>query len=179
MTEIEAWMLQTDSDFAAARRVLVETDATTYCQAIAKYQQVTEKSINVMDAALHEQGVLFGRVRAEHLPIHMKNRLIRIPREKNKDLAARLERIFRRWWPDVYDLCSLAPKLPLPGEDYKQNTEYPFQERGVWTAPAAGTSFTLAQVQRFEKIARQLRSEARQIVAAARLNKLIVEGESH
>jgi len=174
MTEAEAWLKQIESDFAAAAAVFNQEDASTYCQTISKYQQVVEKSINVIDAVLREQGVLLGRVKAEHYPLKMINRLVNLSQRQHSDLAANMSRIFRgRWYADIYDICRLAPKLPPPGARYQQNTEYPYQNDDMtWTAPAEAGSFKLDQVQRFGNVARSLRREAQLVVTAANLNEL-------
>ncbi len=173
MTESEAWLLQVESDFAAANNVLDNEDPSTCCQSISKCQQVVEKSINVIDAVLREQGILNGRVKAQHYPLRMINRLVRLPIQKEPDLAANMKRLFIRWGGDIYDLCDLAPELPLKDELYQRNTEYPFQnEDETWTAPAAANSFTSDQVKRFIFTARNLRREAQEISTAAKLNKL-------
>lgn len=170
MTEAEAWKRQADSDFVAAAAVFSLVDFGTRCQAIAKCQQVVEKSINYMDATLREHGLLVGRVKAEHYPERMINRLVRLPQSGNREIADRLVRIFSRWLPDIYDLCDLAPKLPLRGELYQRNTEYPFQlPDGTWTAPAAQEAFRQEDVLRFERVARHFRAEAEQIAVALRL----------
>ena len=172
MTEAEAWLEQVESDFAAAQRGFQGDDASSYCQAISKYQQVVEKSVNVIDAILREQGILLDRVQAEHYPLKMINRLVRLPLRQRPDLAANMSRIFTRWNSDIYDLCRLAPKLPPVGQRYQQNTEYPYQSEDMtWTAPAAKTSFTAAQVQRFSIVAKNLRREAQLIATAAKINK--------
>lgn len=169
MTEADAWKRQADSDFAAAT-ALSQQGAGTRCQAIAKYQQVVEKSINYMDATLRERGLLVGRAKAEHYPERMINRLVRLPQSGNREIADRLVRIFRRWFSDIHDLCALAPKLPLRGELYQRNTEYPFQlPDGAWTAPAAESAFRQDEVLRFERVARHMRAEAEQIAVALRL----------
>ncbi len=173
MTEAEAWLAQVESDYAAAQSVFQRDDSSTYCQAISKYQQVVEKSINVIDAVLREQGILLDRVQAEHYPLKMINRLVRLPLRQRPDLAANMNRIFTRWNSDIYDLCWLAPKLPPVGQRYQQNTEYPYQNEDMtWTAPAAEVSFTVAQVQRFAIVARNLRREAQAILTNARVNNL-------
>lgn len=173
MTEAEAWLKQVESDFAAAEAVFDQGKACTYCQCISKYQQVVEKSINVIDAVLREQGLFDRRVKAQHYPLRMINRLVRLPLRQQSDLAANMQRLFTRWAADIYDLCDLAPELPLKGELYQRNTEYPFQnEDETWTAPADADSFTAAQVQRFSNVAKNLRREAQLIETAARLNKL-------
>lgn len=108
MTEAEAWLAQVESDFAAARSVFKEDDLSTYCQSIAKCQQVVEKSINVIDAVLREQGVFLDRVKPDHYPLKMINRLVRLPLRQNPDLAANMQRIFTRWGADIHDLCLFA-----------------------------------------------------------------------
>ena len=169
MTEADAWKSQAESDFAAASALFAPGKQATYCQAIAKYQQMVEKTINFIDATLRERGLLAGRVRAEHYPERMINRLVRLPQSGNKEVADRLVRIFSRWLPDIYDLCDLAPKLPAKGEPYQRNTEYPFQlPDGEWTAPAV-SAFRQEDVHRFERVARQLRAEAEQISVVLQL----------
>lgn len=173
MTEAESWLEQVNSDFAAANAVFDQEKASTYCQAISKYQQVVEKSINVIDAVLREQRILVNRAKAEHYPLKMINRLVRLPLRRKSDLATNMQRLFIRWGADIYDLCDLAPELPSKGELYQRNTEYPFQNADEsWTAPSEPTSFTLAQVHRFEAVAINLRWEAQIIATAAKLNKL-------
>lgn len=169
MTEADAWKLQAESDFAAAA-VFSQGEPSIRCQAIAKYQQVVEKSINYMDALLRDHGLVVDRVKAEHYPERMINRLVRLPQSGNREIADRLVRIFSRWLPDIYDACALAPRLPLRGEPYRRNAEYPFQlPDGEWAAPAAEQSFRQEDVLRFERVARQLRIEAEQIAVALQL----------
>ena len=132
MTEAEAWLTQVESDFAAAIAVFDQQNFSSYCQTISKYQQVVEKSINVIDAVLREQGVLQGRVKAEHYPLKMINRLVSLSQRQYLDLAANMQRIFHgRWYADIYDICQLAPKLPSVGQRYQQNTEYPYQTENM------------------------------------------------
>ena len=174
MTEVEAWLAQVESDYAAAERVFRNYNPNTFCQAIAKYQQVVEKSINVIDAVLRGQGIISGRVKPEHYPRKMINRLVRLPQRRHSDLAENMQRIFlTRWFSDINDLCLFAPKLPLAGQRYQQNTEYPYQNPDLtWTAPSVDGNFSLAQVKRFEIVARNLRREAQEIFTAARLHNL-------
>ena len=152
-----------------AEAIFDQEKASAYCQSISKYQQVVEKSINAIDAVLREQSILFERAKAEHCPLRMINRLVNLSQRRHSDLASNRQRIFHeRWYADIYDLCALAPKLPLKDELYRRNTEYPFQnEDETWTSPAEINSFTLHQVQRFDNVARSLRREAQLIVTAA------------
>jgi len=67
MKQSSAWIVQVESDFAVAEILFQKTDATTYCQAIAKYQQTVEKSVKAMVAAVNDLGSDLT-VTASHLP---------------------------------------------------------------------------------------------------------------
>jgi HEPN domain-containing protein len=84
MKQSEAWVLQAKSDFAAAQAVFNDVDEPTYCQAIAKYQQVTEKSIKGMIAALNEQGTI---------NIHISTTQHKVYREMNELNSSRRDRL--------------------------------------------------------------------------------------
>jgi HEPN domain-containing protein len=71
MNQSEAWIMQAKSDLDAAKAVRKDSEFSTYCQALAKYQQVTEKSVKGMIAALSEAG--FSQVSTvEIMPLNMK-----------------------------------------------------------------------------------------------------------
>ncbi len=173
MKQSAAWVIQAGSDLAAARRVLDEQDDSTFCQALANYQQVVEKSVKAMVAALNESGVVQVTVSGNHTLEHEINGLDAVRRKKYGVDNASLEiidRLFRRGRADIMLLCTLAPKLPKPGAAYPRNTEYPFtddSEEG-WTAPAAPNTFSLEEVNRAARLAWPLYHSASRFASSLR-----------
>lgn len=154
MKQSEAWVLQVESDFAAAERVFVTEDPSTYCQAIAKYQQSVEKSVKAMVAAVNDLGIQFTSVTPSHLPTDEIGALLRLRRAIDNASVDSLARMFARHRQGVENLCRLAPKWPEKGQRFPRNTEYPFQVDGTeWRAPAAVDSFTQMEVNNARKTA--------------------------
>lgn len=157
MTQSQAWLQQIFSDFAAARNVRNDLDATTYCQAVSKYQQVVEKSVKAMVAAIHEQGIQFTLITPAHYPVDEINALNGLRRAIDPASVEQISRIFtdkRRI--QVRDLCGLAPQYPRDNTTFRRNTEYPYNEGlpvGDWTAPASVGNFTLDEVKRYYDLA--------------------------
>jgi len=157
LKQSEAWVLQAKSDLAAARAVLKENDASTYCQALAKCQQVTEKSIKGMIAALNELGIPQATISGGHSLEHELNGLDAV-RRKKPDLddasVGTIDRMLRKHKRDILWLSALAPS-GLKGTVYPKNTEYPFGDTTLdeWTAPADVTTFTLAEVKQAQTVA--------------------------
>ena len=60
------WLIQVDSDLLAAHRVWDRSDERTFCQAAAKYQQATEKSVKAVFAAMKETGIVLPSLGYEH-----------------------------------------------------------------------------------------------------------------
>lgn len=158
MKQSEAWVLQAKSDLAAAQAVLKEGNASTYCQALAKYQQATEKSVKGMIVALNELGVSQISISGNHTLGHEMNGLDAV-RRKRPDLditsVGAIDRMLRGYKADILALSALAPKLPKPGPAYPRNTEYPFNDAslGDWTAPAAPSTYTLEEVKKAQRLA--------------------------
>lgn len=144
MKQSSAWIVQVESDFAVAEILFQKTDATTYCQAIAKYQQTVEKSVKAMVAAVNDLGSDLT-VTASHLPTNEIDSLLRLRRVIDNVSVDRLARIFKQHRAAIEGLCSLAPKWPEDGKSFARNTEYPFLVADTWTAPAVEGTFTLQE----------------------------------
>jgi hypothetical protein len=164
-----AWVLQARSDLAAARAAAKKTDASTYCQSLAKYQQVTEKSVKGMVAALVEIGIPQVSISGSHTLRHEMNGLDVLRRKKreiDKASLASIDQVFKSFRAEIEWLCVLAPSGPS-GLVYPRNTEYPFNDGSSegWTAPAALDSFTLNEVNRAHSLAWALQPKAARFVS--------------
>lgn len=176
MTESQAWLAQVESDNMAAGVLYEQIKPDLYCQLIAKYQQMTEKSINAIDALLRETGVIRGRTRARHYPDRMIRRILGVAMERNQGHSGYLSVVFSsRWRPEIRDLCGLAPHLPAEGNVYERNTEYPYNLGSAteWTAPASSGSFSTEDVVRYHRIAMHMREGARRFADLVRLSRSI------
>lgn len=156
MRQSEAWILQAKSDLTAAKNVLKENDASTYCQALAKYQQVVEKSVKGMVAALNELGISQPSISGKHTLEHEINGLDALRRKPDLDKASInvVDKVIVGYKNDIISLCRLAPSGPKNNANskdklYLKNTEYPFNEglaEGEYIAPAALDTFTIEEV---------------------------------
>lgn len=173
MKQSEAWVLQAKSDLAAAQAVLKESDASIYCQALAKCQQATEKSVKGMIAALNELGISQATISGTHTLEHEMNGLDAV-RRKRPDLDSTsvgvVDRMLRGYKSDIIRLSLLAPRLPKSGLAYPRNTEYPFNNASAegWTAPAAPGAFTFEEVRRAQRLAWPLHQVAVRFTSSIR-----------
>ncbi len=165
------WLSQAHSDFCAAERVYQAKDDSTYCQAIAKYQQVVEKSVKALAAGL--QHAKITQISATHYYKHDVGRLAQAIRHsvdpKNLgEIHDKIAELFNAHYrEEIRILSSFAPRRPPPGAPHPRNTEYPFQDRnGDWTAPAKSKSFTSQEVIRFNKLADQIWKQCNKIISA-------------
>lgn len=170
MKQSAAWIVQVESDFAAAEMLLVKTNATTYCEAISKYQQTVEKSVKAMAAAVNDLGSDLT-VTASHLPVSEIDGLLRLRRVIDNASVNRLAKIFNQHRTAVEDLCRLAPRWPDDGESFARNTEYPFIINGEWTAPAVGKTFTLQEAASAQSTARALHKAAIDFVESVKFGR--------
>ena len=163
-------MLQVRSDLEAGKAVLDVAEAATYCQALSKFQQVVEKSIKAMVAALNESGLSIVNIGSEHYPEKQIDALRLIKRAVSQDLLSRIYIIFSgHRLGEVRALCLLAPRFPTSGEAFRRNTEYPYQgPDSSWTAPAAVGSFRLEEVYRFRNLATEIVPMVARFVQATR-----------
>lgn len=173
MKQSEAWILQARSDLAAAQVVFKEGDASTYCQALAKYQQATEKSVKGMVAALNELGVSQISISGNHNLEHEMNALDAVRRKKpNLDNSSVnvINRTLKGYKTDILALSVLAPKLPKPGLVYPRNTEYPFNDASPegWTAPATPGTYTFEEVRKAHRLAWPLHQIAARFASSLR-----------
>ncbi len=174
MKQSEAWVLQAKSDFVAARAIFNNADASTYCQAIAKYQQVTEKSIKGIIAALNEQETTNIRISTT------QHKVYREMEDLDRSRRDRLRSDDKRWVEqinstlqglkvDIEWLSNLAPSGQRNGT-FVKNTEYPFNDLSLdgWTAPAASGIYASVDVTRAFNLAQKLLKQADKFISAMR-----------
>lgn len=154
MKQSKAWVDQAKSDFAAAQSVFDNADEPAYCQAIAKYQQVTEKSIKGIIRILNEQGAANIHISTtQHKVYREMDELNGSRRDKlksdDKKWVDQINRTFSGLKTDIEWLCDLAPSGQKDGA-FVKNTEYPFNDSSPdgWTAPAASGIYTSLDVTR-------------------------------
>ncbi len=165
------WLSQAHSDFCAAKRVYQAGDDSTYCQAIAKYQQVVEKSVKALAAGL--QHAKITQISSGHYYKHDVDRLAQAIRHsldpKNvNEIHDKVAELFNEHYrQEIKILSSFAPRRPPPGAPHQRNTEYPFQNaNGGWTAPAKPKTFTSQEVTRFSDLADQIWKRCNKIISA-------------
>ncbi len=163
------WLNQALSDHHAATRLLDVEDCATYCQAISKYQQVVEKSVKAIVAAVRDVGIRAINTGYMHEVEKLVSALVLLPKAKGptnlKDQIKALLNEGRRG--EIRALCALAPKRPGPGELARRNTEYPFQRPdGSWIAPHEEGAFDLSDVERFRSLASRIIEGAAKIISA-------------
>jgi HEPN domain-containing protein len=167
------WLNQARSDYRASSRLLDDQDHETYCQAIAKYQQVVEKSVKAIAAAIRDAGISPIYTGFTHEVEKIVSALVLLPRGKGPtDIKDRIKALLNEGHrSEIRALCALAPKRPGPGELARRNTEYPFQRSdGSWIAPHDEGAFDLSDVERFRALAtRIIEGSARTVSALERL----------
>ncbi|MGI4792294.1 MAG: hypothetical protein ACRYFS_26000 [Janthinobacterium lividum] len=171
MKQSAAWIVQVESDFAVAEMLFRRNDATTYCQAIAKYQQTVEKSVKAMVAVVNDLGSDLT-ITASHLPTNEIDGLLRLRRVIDNVSVDRLTRIFKMHRGPIENLCKFAPRWPEDGETFARNTEYPFLITGTWTAPAADGSFTLQEATEAQSTAKAFHKAAIDFVSSVKFGRL-------
>jgi hypothetical protein len=164
---------QAESDRQGAGRLYDPDDHRTYCQTIAKYQQMVEKSIKAIAAAVRDVGIVTFPL--SHYYKHDVDTLIsalrHLPQPKdNREIQGRINRLLGEYHrAEIKALSELAPKKPGPRALHARNNEYPYETaRGVWTAPALPDAFQLQEVERFRELAERIYEGTRQIVSALR-----------
>lgn len=171
MSEAMALLRQIDSDARAAARVYDQADVTTYCQSVAKSQQVAEKCVKAVVAALGEAGRVSVGTGFSHDPSKLLSALLHLP-GRRRDASVRsiqfhVRQVFEgRWWGEIRAVCALAPRRPDPGQLRARNAEYPYHNAdGTWRAPADADSFAREEVDRFQRLARELYPEVARLVS--------------
>lgn len=167
------WISQADSDRLGATRVYDPADHRTWCQAIAKHQQVVEKSIKAVAAAVRDAGIQSVQIKLYYKhPVDEMITALRRPigpkdRKAIQAPIATLLSEFNR--AEIRALSDLAPKKPDAGVLHAKNTEYPYETAtGVWTTPALVGAFTTQEVCRFATLSERIYQGSRLIVSALR-----------
>jgi hypothetical protein len=163
------WLNQAHSDLKAAERLFDTTDDNFFCQAIAKHQQVVEKSVKAIAASIRDAGIGSINTGFSHEVEKIVSGLVLLPKNKRaleiKDKIKALLHEGHR--SEIRALCSLAPKKPGPGELARRNTEYPFQRPDKsWIAPHEVGAFQSSEVERFRELSNRIINGAARIVSA-------------
>lgn len=170
MTEALAWIIQIRSDEIAAELLSRGDDEALRCQAIAKYQQIVEKSIRAVEAMLFPFEQIVLRARFEHYPERALNRLYFVPGAPS-GLSKYIRLVLSNETKSrIEELCRLAPSgRPDEGQPFRKNTEYPYNignDLNDWTAPAAEGIFAIGDVRRFKYLAGHLHKFAEDVYTA-------------
>lgn len=150
------WLRQAQADLEAAGHILQPVVASTYCQAISKYQQTVEKSVKALAAILRDAQMANIPIGFKHDVETQVSMLLRLPRPRaSRDIQNIIHSLFdQSTRGDIKALGLLAPKAPAPGQLFQRNTEYPYQDaQGTWHVPAEEDAFVLAEVERFKRLA--------------------------
>lgn len=165
------WITQADSDRWTANRIFDAAQSRSYCQAIAKYQQVVEKSIKAIAAALRDRLIVSIPIGYKHDAARIASALRRPARPNDPtDIQHHINKLVTEYvLNEIKALDSLAPKRPTPGALHGRNTEYPFELiAGDWTTPALIGVFEETEVKRFQQLAERVHQNAKEIVSALR-----------
>ena len=168
MRQSEAWIMQAKSDLDAAVAVMKDSDFSTYCQALAKYQQTTEKSVKGMIAALKELGFSRFTFSGGHtLDPEMKH-LDVLRRRPDLPSVQEINKIVVGHQSDILQLRRLAPRMPGQDQLFIRNTEYPFNDvsAGNWTAPAAEGIYAVEEVRKAHRTAWRVHHSAAKFTAS-------------
>ena len=171
MRQSKAWIVQIRSDFAAGDQVYLVAASSTYCQAIAKYQQTVEKSVKAMVAAVNDLGIEFTTITPSHLPSQEITALLLLRRAIDNASVEALARLFGRYRKEVESLCHLAPRWPEKGQPFILNTEYPYQVPNGWSAPAVADTFREKDVANARRTAWAFHHKAIDFTQAVRLGR--------
>lgn len=163
------WLRQAEADLDTGRLCIDHADTKTYCQAIAKFQQCTEKAVKGVVAALRVARVVQNNPSYDHELVPDLAILKVLPASRNsKDVAGLVSRLIsQEARAEIHELCSLTPKKPVGGQLARKNTEYPYQlHNGTWTIPAHSDSFAKAEADQAERVASRTLENAARILAA-------------
>lgn len=160
------WISQADSDLWAASRLYVPTEARSYCQAISKYQQVVEKSVKALAAAMRDRFILVISIGYDHKTERIVSALRQLRSPAAWDIHQHVNKLLKdSTIREIKALDALAPKRPSPAQLHAKNTEYPYETiAGNWTAPALPNAFSTREVIRFQHLAQRIYVGAKEIV---------------
>ncbi len=164
------WISQADSDRWALNRVSDSTEPRSFCQAVSKCQQIVEKSIKAIAAALRDRFIVSIPIGYTHDVARIASALRRPARPNDAtDIQHHINRLLTEFTiNEIKQLDAMAPRRPPPGSLHARNSEYPFELlAGDWTTPALG-AFTDQEVRRFQELAERVYGRAKEIVSALR-----------
>ena len=142
-------------------------------QALAKYQQVAEKSVKAMVSAIVDIGITFMTITPSHVPSKEIDALRNLKRTIHPSTAGTIARILTdKRCNAILTLCQIAPKYPEKGQSFPRNTEYPFQDAAGWIAPVSEGVFSVAEVEDARTLTWVLHHQVIKFVSAARRNNV-------
>lgn len=162
-------MLQAAADYYVGTRVFDQADGSSFCHAIAKFQQAVEKSIKALICSLSAAGVISVQVGYAHGVERFLATLVRLRRsQEEKSVQAALRKLLDanvRY--DIRAIDRLAPRRPAPGTLPSRNTEYPYcAQPNAWRFPAQADAFDAEEAVRYRKLAFRLTDGCARIVSA-------------
>ena len=119
MNESSAWIVQVKPDFATAERLFNEAETGLYCQAIAKYQRVVEKSVKAMVASARDAGVPINQVTRSH-SLAKEIQSLKLLRRADKASTEAIAQLFAQYQTAIEDVSRLAPAWPQPGQLFRE-----------------------------------------------------------
>jgi hypothetical protein len=166
-------LLQAESDRLCAQKVWDLRDHRLFCQLIAKYQQMVEKSVKAVLASIKDFGIIgLPNMGYSHDLAKLIDSLSRLPKSHStQDIQQKVDGLLTHYHRhEIAAISQLAPKRPsTPGELHRLNTEYPFESAaGIWTVPASAEAFSVSQVERFRTLSDYLYGGAKKIVSTLR-----------
>jgi HEPN domain-containing protein len=169
MSEHRAWLRQAQKDRESAERVLDLADGSSFCHFLAKSQQAVEKSVKALVAALRDLRGIGVDIGWTHSVERFMSVLTKLPRSQgaNQDIQSNIRALFHETTRgNIRALDGLAPRRPPPGEPPGRNTEYPFQNHGVWQAPSDTGIFSRDDVSRFRSLASRVVEGCARVISA-------------
>ena len=163
------WLDQAHSDLRASELIFNPSDHGSFCQTVAKHQQVVEKSVKAVAAALRTSGRNIHPIGFSHSLDSIISAIFNLPHRK--DVSGILNRVRilldEHTRGEIAALIALAPKRPAPGQLALKNTEYPFQKPdGKWIAPCHERVFVASEVRRYSIVAKRVIYGSGPIVSA-------------
>jgi HEPN domain-containing protein len=174
MADAGPWLRQARSDLSAAERVLVTEESSTYCQVIAKCQQVVEKCVKSIATELADRGIVSLTIGARGHGVEQFIAAIRRAprRDHGKAVPEYVREVLERNLQEIRKVMRLAPTGLREGV-LPRNTEYPFQDaRGILIAPADNGSFRIEEVKQFIALARRIFKQANTLIDVTRRTPL-------
>jgi HEPN domain-containing protein len=162
------WLRQANSDMTAARRVRDDSDPSSYCQVIAKCQQVVEKSVKAIAEELSARGAITITIGFKHDIAPLISAIRRKPKSRDKSVPDYVVKTLERNLDEINEIMDLAPRRRPDTTLLSRNTEYPYHNaQSNLIAPADVNSFNLVEVERYLVLASRIYNQANTLITAS------------